>query len=91
MNICLRPKKNNYEYEIKNNWINEEPKKNKEMSKDLIQRLYYKYHFKKLGFNEVVRTKKLTEFITLNLAKNKTRMRKLEEMLNLPKRSYSFI
>ena len=91
LNICLRPKKNNYEYEIKNNWINEEPKKNKEMSKDLIQRLYYKYHFKKLGFNEVVRTKKLTEFITLNLAKNKTRMRKLEEMLNLPKRSYSFI
>ena len=76
-------------FEVMNKLINDKNKK-KTFSKDTVQRLYYKYHQKNLGFNEVKRTKKLTEFIALNLAKKKSRLQNFEKILNPAKRSYSY-
>ena len=49
---------------------------------DIIQRLYYKPNFNILGFNEIKRSKKLTEFIALNLAKKKERIKDIVNELN---------
>ena len=81
----------NNEFEIKEKLKNDHQNKKKKFSKDAIQRLYYKYHLKKLGFNEVKRNKKLTEFIALNLAKKKSKMQNFEKILNPVKRSYSYL
>ena len=89
LNLCLVAKKMNRVFEVKNKLINDKNKK-KTFSKDTVQRLYYKYHQKNLGFNEVKRTKKLTEFIALNLAKKKSRVQNFEKILNPAKRSYSY-
>ena len=47
--------------------IKDEQNKKGDNSKGLIPRLYYGYHFKKLGFNDVKGTIKFTEFIALIL------------------------
>ena len=91
LNLCLIAKKMNNEFEIKEKLKNDHQNKKKKFSKDAIQRLYYKYHLKKLGFNEVKRNKKLTEFIALNLAKKKSKMQNFEKILNPVKRSYSYL
>ena len=49
--------------------IKDEQNKKRDNSKGLIPRLYYGYHFKKLGFKDVKGTINFTEFITLNFVK----------------------
>ena len=86
-NFCLKAKKNKIEIKAKDNELINKKKRN---SKDLLQRLYYKHHVKKLGLDEVKRNKKLTEFIALNLAKKKSRMKNFEGILNPVKKNFSF-
>ena len=91
INLCLRPKHNTInEFEIKTKLQKDNiQNKKKVISRDAIQRLYYRDHLKKLGLNEVKRNKKLTEFIVLNLAKNKSRTKNFEQILKPIKKSYS--
>ena len=79
VNFCLKAKttKNNNKVKVTNNKIN----KKKVDFYNLIQRLYYKYHLKYLGLEEVKRNKKLTEFIALNFAKKKAMRKYIENML----------
>jgi hypothetical protein len=86
-NFCLKTKKNKIEIKAKDNELINKKKRN---SKDLLQRLYYKHHVKKLGLDEVKRNKKLTEFIALNLAKKKSRLKNFEGILNPVKKNFSF-
>ena len=51
----MKAKKNKIEIKAKDNELINKKKKN---SKDLLQRLYCKYHAKKLGLDEVKRNKK---------------------------------
>ena len=90
LNLCLKTKKFRFDNDTKNKLYNEVKNKKKDISRDLVQRLYYKYHSQKLGFNEVKRNKKLTEFIALHLAKKKSRIRNLVSALNQEKKSYSY-
>ena len=83
----MKTKKNKIEIKAKDNELINKKKRN---SKDLLQRLYYKHHVKKLGLDEVKRNKKLTEFIALNLAKKKSRMKNFEGILNPVKKNFSF-
>ena len=91
INLCLRPKHNTInEFEIKTKLQKDNMQnKKKVIPRDAIQRLYYRDHLKKLGLNEVKRNKKLTEFIVLNLAKNKSRTKNFEQILKPIKKSYS--
>ena len=78
IDLCLKVKttKNvNKENKAKN-----KTNKKKVNFENLIQRLYYKYHAKYLGFEEVKRNKKLTEFIALNFAKKKMLRKYIENM-----------
>ena len=83
----MKAKKNKIEIKTKDNELINKKKRN---SKDLLQRLYCKYHTKKLGLDEVKRNKKLTEFIALNLAKKKSRLKNFEGILNPVKKNFSF-
>ena len=69
----MKAKKNKKEIRDKDNELINKKKRN---YKDLLQRLYCKYHAKKLGLDEVKRNKKFTEFIALNLAKKKSPLKK---------------
>jgi len=90
MNFCLVTKKKNYKLDFKDKLINYEQNKKKSNLKDVIQRLYYKYNLKKLGFKEVKRTKKLTEFIAFNLALKKSRTKNFEDILNPVRKNNSY-
>ena len=89
-NFCLVAKKKNYKLDFKDKLINYEQNKKKSNLKDVIQRLYYKYNLKKLGFKEVKRTKKLTEFIAFNLALKKSRTKNFEDILNPVRKNNSY-
>jgi len=78
--FCLKSKTTNSKNENKDKAINNKTKKKKTNFENLVQRLYYKYHFKYLGFEEVKRNKKLTEFIALNFAKKKILRKYIENM-----------
>ena len=82
INFCLKSKKKIFEVDNNNKLINEKIKKKKYSNNDIIQRLYYKPNFNILGFNEIKRSKKLTEFIALNLAKKKERIKDIVNELN---------
>ena len=75
----MKAKKNKIEIKAKDNELINKKKRN---SKDLLQRWYCKHHTKKLGLDEVKRNKKFTEFIALNLAKKKSRLKNFEGILN---------
>ena len=92
MNLCLTKKKSSVNYEVKDRLIEDKQikLKKKANTKDIVNRLYYKYHLKKLGLNEVKRTKKLTEFIALNLAKKKSRIKNFENILNPIRKNHSY-
>ena len=83
----MKAKKNKIEIKAKDTELINKKKRN---SKDLLQRLYCKHHAKKLGLDEVKRNKKLTEFIALNLAKKKSRLKNFEGILNPVKKNFSF-
>ena len=78
--FCLKTKSRNSYTDKRNKIINDGINKKKVNFENLIQRLYYKYHVKHLGFEEVKRYKKLTEFIALNLAKKKKIIKYIENM-----------
>ena len=89
-NLCLIAKNKNHKSEGKEILINNEQNKKKSSLKEVVQRLYYKYNLKKLGFKEVKRTKKLTEFIALNLAIKRSRTKNFEEILNPVRKNNSY-
>ena len=92
LNLCLTKKKSSVNYEVKDRLIEDKQikLKKKANTKDIVNRLYYKYHLKTLGLNEVKRTKKLTEFIALNLAKKKSRIKNFENILNPIRKNHSY-
>ena len=89
-NLCLIARNKNHKSEGKEILINNEQNKKKSSLKEVVQRLYYKYNLKKLGFKEVKRTKKLTEFIALNLAIKRSRTKNFEEILNPVRKNNSY-
>ena len=78
--FCLKSKTTNSKNDNKDKANNNKTKKKKTNFENMVQRLYYKYHFKYLGFEEVKRNKKLTEFIALNFAKKKILRKYIENM-----------
>ena len=89
-NLCLIARNKNHKSEGKEILINNEQNKKKSSLKEVVQRLYYKYNLKKLGFKEVKRTKKLTEFIAFNLALKKSRTKNFEDILNPVRKNNSY-
>ena len=83
LNICLRKKNNNFNI---NNWNNENiqdpQEKNRIPIKEIVKRLYYIPTKKKFGLNDIKKNLKLTEYITLNFAKQQQNMNKIEFILN---------
>ena len=82
INLCLKSKSKNKDTEEENKMKKNKINKKKINYEDTIQRLYYRYHIKNIGLDEVKRNKKLTEFIALNFAKKKNMIKNFELLLN---------
>ena len=80
LNFCLKKKSKN---EKKSNQIdNNKEVKNRLETKDIIKRLYYDQTQKKFGLDFVKRNLKLTEYVTLNFAKKRLYLKRIDNILN---------
>ena len=72
---------NNKKYD-KGKKLEDEVKKNRIDTQEIVKRLYYLQTRKKYGINDIRKNLKLTEYVVLHFAKQKLHLNKINQIFN---------